>query len=414
MKDIAKWTVCAALAVFALLQIAGGFCANPKYLFNDESFGHDLRLRRNEIRCAHQGVNSFRIWNREVELSGFVPLNRPDKEDVRRGPGDVVVHAYPPWHTTMFWFYGWLPETFCVSLMSVLFGVCLWLVASECARISKARFEKDGGLVAVLALTLVLCYACRCYLLMNYGVLILAALLVMNRALEKGHEVAAGLCWAVMMLKPQVGVLFFWPLFWHRRYVAIVVATVVCLGATFATSLILHESVVDLLLQLPLIGKPYAGFTPARFLRPILGESAMLLAMPVFFALVGFLTWLVRGRHDFAWSCVPVVVMVPVWTYCLPYDYVILLPLFVFWAGMAMSEKGLWRLGLVALGGIYVALLVFSDVLAIGSFVGAFRLNDPGKLWRFALRVSQLVLVASLAILIWRNREEQMRGGLKE
>ena len=156
-----------------------------------------------------------------------------------------------------------------------------------------------------------------------------------------------------------------------------------------------------------MIGKPYAGFTPARFLQPILGESAMLLAMPVFFALVGFLTWLVRGRRDFAWSCVPVVVMVPVWTYCLPYDYVILLPLFVFWAGMAMSEKGLWRLGLVALGGIYVALLVFSDVLAIGSFVGAFGLNDPGKLWRFALRLSQLVLVASLALLIGRNREER-------
>lgn len=403
-----KWLLVVGVALFAFLQIAGGFCANPKYLFNDDSFGHDLRLRRNEIRCAQQGVNSFRIWNREVELEGFVPLNRPDKENVARKPGDVFVHAYPPWHTTMFWFYGWLPETFCVSLMSVLFGFCLWFVASECVRLSKARFGKSGGLVAAAALALVLCYACRCYLLMNYGVLILAALLMMNRTLEKGHEVAAGLCWAVMMLKPQVGVLFFWPLFWHRRYVTVVVATTVCLGATFATSLILHESVVDLLLQLPKIGAPYAGFTPARFLRPILGEHAMLLVMPGFFALTGLLTWLVRRRRDFLFSCVPVVVMVPVWTYCLPYDYVILLPLFVFWAGTALAEDASPRWwGLVALGGVYLALLVFSDVLAVGSFVGAFRLNDPGKIWRLALRVSQLVLVASLVLLMWRDCEKR-------
>ena len=402
-----KWTLVVGVALFALLQIAGGFCANPRYLFNDDSFGHDLRLRRNEIRCAHQGVNSFRIWNRETALPGFVPLKRPDKADVPRGPGDAVVHAYPPWHTTMFWFYGWLPETFCVSLMSVLFGLCLWFVAGECLRLSKARFGDAGGLVAAVALTMALSFACRCYLLMNYGVLILAAFLLMNKALEKGHDVAAGLCWAVMMVKPQVGVLFFWPLFWHRRYWTIVTATAVCLGATFATSLVLHESVVDLLLQVPLIGKPYEGFSAARFLRPVLGEGAMLFVMPVFFALTGWLTGLVRKRRDFVFSCVPVVALVPVWTYCLPYDYVILLPLFVFLAGMSFAGKDRFGRALLALGGVCVALLVFSDVLAVGSFVGAFRLNDPGKIWRLALRLLQLTTLAALPLVMWRGREER-------
>ena len=98
----------AGIALFAVFQIAGGLIASSGF-FADGRFGCDLRLRRNEIRCAHQGVNSFRIWTRETTLSGFTPITRPDMENLPRAPGDAVVHAYPPWHTAMFYFYGWLP-----------------------------------------------------------------------------------------------------------------------------------------------------------------------------------------------------------------------------------------------------------------------------------------------------------------
>jgi hypothetical protein len=280
----------AGIAIFALFQIAGGLIASSGF-FADGRFGCDLQLRRNEICCAHQGVNSFRIWTRETTLPGFTPITRPDMENLPRAPGDAVVHAYPPWHTAMFYFYGWLPEQMCLSLMSVVFGLCLFFIVSECVRISKAHFE-HYGLAVGLSLSIISYFVAQCFVFLNYGVLVLAAFFLMNRALEKGHDVAAGLCWSVMMVKPQVGLLFVWPLFWHRHYRTIVTATVVCLVATFLTSMQVHESMIDLILQIPQIGKPYgAGGLVDRVLGLAIGKSYPFVGMLFFFMLTGLATW---------------------------------------------------------------------------------------------------------------------------
>ena len=112
------------IALFGLSQIVSGVLLLP-WCVEAVNFPHDLQLRRNEIRCAHQGVNSFRVWTREVVVPGFTPYGRPDMEKVERAnESDATVHAYPPWHTAFFWFYGWLPWVLCVSLMSVAFGIC--------------------------------------------------------------------------------------------------------------------------------------------------------------------------------------------------------------------------------------------------------------------------------------------------
>ena len=406
MTRLAKRGLVSAIVAFAIFQIAGAFLTYRGYMYGDDTFGFDLRLRRSEIRCAHQGVNSFRIWNREVERPGFVPLSRPDREDVPRAPGTAIVHAYPPWHTILCYFYGWLPETMCLSVMSVLLGLSLCLVASECTRLSKARFE-NGGLVSAVVLSLILCYVCRGYVMLNYGVFSLVAFLLMNKALEKGHDVAAGLCWAVMMVKPQVGFLFVWPLFWHRRYVAIVTATVVCLGATFLASLILHESVIDLILQLPQIGQPYAGYSMSRFVQPFLGKNAMFLVMLAFFVLTGLLSWFVRRREDFLFTCIPVVAAIPLWTYCLAYDYVILLPAFVFLVGEVLSRGVLSGRWMVALFGAYVALLLLSDVWVVAASVSSLDFGFVEMVWRRILRGAQILLFAALSILIWKACHEE-------
>ncbi len=223
--SVSKWRkrrflIVAAIAAFGLWQVLTGVVSSLEF-FPDHSFACDLRFRRNEVRCAHQGVNSFHIWNREISLSGFVPLKRPDKENVEKASEkDSRVHAYPPWHTAFFWFYGWLPELLCVSLMSVVFGVCLAFIVSEGFRLSKARFGHPG-LVLYFSLAFISLHVFQCFIFLNYGVLILAAFLLMNRALEKNHTILAGLAWAVMMIKPQTGLLFAWPLFWHRRYLTI-------------------------------------------------------------------------------------------------------------------------------------------------------------------------------------------------
>lgn len=74
-----KIALLASIILFALFQAITGVLSEVQF-HSDENFGCDLRFRRNEVRCAHQGVNSFRIWNHECELEGFRPLSRPDKE----------------------------------------------------------------------------------------------------------------------------------------------------------------------------------------------------------------------------------------------------------------------------------------------------------------------------------------------
>ena len=395
------------LAAFAFVQIAAGVFSHVNFTA-DDNYGGDLRLRRNEILCAHQGVNSFRIWNRDVTLPGFKPYGRPDKPNVTGKAGDRAVHAYTPMHTTLFYFYGWLSESLCFSVMSCVFGFCLFFIVCESFRLSKERFgDTGGGLASCFALTIISFFAAQCFLSLNYGVLLLAVLLLMNRALEKGHDVAAGLLWAVTMIKPQVGLLFVWPLLWHRHYRAIVVAAATGLALTIVASLIVHESVVDLILQIPQIGKPYgSGATIDKIVKPILGEHASFAVMMLFFGLTGLATWLLRKSRDFVLCCVPVVLAMSLWTYGSLHDQVVKLPLFIFLGGLMFAARKFdkWCF----LGTAYCVVLL--PLLAWNIAVGA-KLLDPtgiGWMYRLTVHASNALLIAFVALLIREERRNEI------
>ncbi len=361
-------------------------------------------MRRNEVRCSHQGVNPFRIWNREVSLPGFVPANRPDKEKVEWTPEtDVGIQGYPPWHTAFFWFYGWLPKIMCISLMSVVFGVCLAFIVAEGYRLSKARF-RHPGLVLGFSLAFISFPVVQCFFLMNYGVLILAAFLLMNKALEKDHTILAGLAWAVMMIKPQVGLLFVWPLFWHRRYLTIATAAVVCLAGTVFTSFAVHDSVIDLILQFPEIGRQYGGGALMnRIIRPIVGDGVCFLVPALFFVAVGYATWCMRKEGDFLACCVPVALVIPFWTYDQGHDRVILLTTIIILIGGILTKRR-WN-ALSVLCCLYVVLLTLCNawsLLAVG-----LKVFDPtglGWIYCIAAYSSDAVMLAIAALFVRDSR----------
>ena len=401
-----KWKILivAAIAAFCLYQIVAGVLSEVS--FAGEGFGFDLRLRRNEVRCAHQGVNSFRIWIRETTLPGFVPLAHPDHEKVpKKSANDGFVHAYPPWHAAFFWFYGWISERLCVSLMSVVFGLCLAFIGCETVRISRERFRSEEvGLASALALALCAYAATQCFFLLNYGVLILTAFLLMNKALEKDRTILAGLAWAVMMIKPQVGLLFVWPLFWHRRYLTIATAAVVCLAGTLFTSFAVHESVIDLILQVPEIGRPYgSGFMMNRIIRPIVGEGAGLWAPALFFVAVGYATWIMRKETDFLACCVPVALVIPIWTYAQGHDRVILLTTLIILAGRFFTTRRLDALRI--LGCLYLLLMIFIQTWDI--VFSQLQVFDPtglGWIYRIAEYSSYAVMLAIAALFVRDSR----------
>ncbi len=415
MKGKVKRIVVVLLAVFAVAQVLYGTVAMIRARQVKSSiarvFAGDLRWRRNEMRCAHQGVNSFHIWNREMTLPGFVPLYRPDIDKECVVPNNVV-HAYPPWHTPLFYFYGWLPERMCIAVMSVVFGFCLCFIFYECLRLTKARFEESEWVTA-LTLILIVSFVVPCFIFLNYGVLILAALLFMNKMLEKGHVIWAGFAWALMMIKPQVGLLFVWPLFWHRKYWTIVTAAVVCLAATFVTSLLLHESMIDLILQVPKIGAPYEKCDLAdTMLRPFVGDGATFVVMGLFFVLTGLATRVFRKGNDFMLSCVPVALAIPCWTYSQLHDHMMLFPFFFFLAGKMFAARGMDRW--VWLGGLYCLDTFCMDLWQFADKTHLF--NEMGLEGWFAVMraLSQVLVVALFASFLVEQLPARFRLNLKK
>ena len=399
-----KWQTYAvvAIALFAVFQVVSVILAEVCFL-PDDAMANDVRMRRNEICCAHQGVNSFRIWNREATLPGFAPLDRPDRESVDwESEKAGRVHAYPPWHTAFFWFYGWLPEILCVTLMSVVFGLCCCLIVHECIRLAKDRFAIPG-LVACSSLAMISVATIECWAVLNYGVLVLSAFLLMNKALEKGHDVLAGLAWAVMMIKPQIGLLFVWPLFWHRRYRTIATAIAVCLAGTVFTSFAVHESPVALILQIPEIGRPYgSGFLMDKMVKPFVGDCALFLVPALFFVLVGVMTVALRGNRDFLVSCIPVVLVIPIWTYSVGYDHVILLPAFILLAGHILETRR-WDALTIAVCAC-LAVLFFMRAWGLLSGFGVFDPTGIGWIYRLAECSSYALMLAIAALFVRDSR----------
>lgn len=358
MKRRTKIFIVVALALFALLQVDSGTAlflrANPR-----TEFGCDLRLRHAEIRCAHLGVNAFRVWQNEISLPGFMSVASYDWESAPPTAGVSLVHAYPPWHTALFYFYGWLSLPALLLLASLAFAACFAFAACECVRHAKARFPHPW-LVAGFTLALLAYPASRGFMALNYGLALLVAFLLMDRFLEKKGwlaDLGAGLAWSFMMIKPQAGLLFVWPLFWRRRYRAIAVAAAVCLSEALVTSCLVHEPVLDLILQILRLRETYELWPIADiFVKPFLGANAGWVVMGAFFVLSGLVTGLLRKNRDFFVLCIPVVLSIPLWTYSLDSDRTVLLPAFLILSGLAFSSRTFGRWGFLALAyGVTIA-----------------------------------------------------------
>lgn len=313
----------AFLVVAIVLVITGVTYYRVHYGSLMTVFANDFKARHAEILCAHQGVNSFHVWSRDVELPGFRPHGRPDKPNVEKREGVLTVHAYPPWHVAYFYFLGWMPFKISLALMLVLFGLCIAYIIKNSFSIA-ARRSALPSLVAGLSLILITKDAIHCFVWMNYSVMLLALFVLMLRLLERGRQIPAGICWAMMMLKPQIAVMFFWPLVFERRYKTIVTAVSICVAGTFLMSLIYNESMFALIAQIPQIGAPYGSGEIVDKLAPIFGRYASVGWMVVCFLICGVLCFLLRGSDQFLVRCAPVAVLIPIWTYSIKYDHVFL------------------------------------------------------------------------------------------
>lgn len=372
----------------------------------------DLNLRYSEICCSHEGVNPFWVWERELSHPRYKGLERHDKPD-DPSSDKMKVHAYPPWHTTLFWWYPWLPR-----------GLVLWgmfafnLAAFVSVGVYFARkFPLESFFDRAI---FCLCGFLPCAYLWgshldtgNYPLFVLSAAFLMVFSLRRGRDVLAGIFWSLMMVKPQMATLAFWPLFLARRFKTIATAVAVVCAATLLPAYVYGESPLELILQVPRMGMPYMQEGISSGLMAVPGFSWMTAneKSHVCVAVVGFLScgvlcaifaksrsWIVRFM--------PALIMIPVWTYSLPQDRTVFLCLYFPFGLIGFSyAQRLWgeraKLVFYAVVAVVAATVGFFPMLAAAGvffgFLGDEAVACTYRIWQsvlFALACTAFACVA--------------------
>lgn len=96
-----------------------------------------------------------------------------------------------------------------------------------------------------------------CHVYGNYGIVLCALMATLICLAERKNEIAAGVVFGLMLVKPQVSLLLVFPLMFQGRLKSVLVAGALCLFATLWPAYVYSESPFDLILQIPKIGAPY-------------------------------------------------------------------------------------------------------------------------------------------------------------
>ena len=396
-RSFAKAAAAVAVAGIVLTLAAASFAKSSKRY----GIFCDLNLRYNEVSCSHDGVNPFRVWSHEIVHERYQGLKRPDMPEDRL-PDKKEVHAYPPWHTTFFWWYPWLPRWFvqcgvlAFNFLSLI-AIGAYFAAKLPATMSfwdKVLFCFSGLLPCAYVWGTLMANG-------NYSAFVTLSFLAMILSLKRGHDVLAGICWVLMMVKPQLAALAFWPLLFAGKVKTMVVAAVVLAVATFIPSFVYGESPLELVWQVPQIGLPYikegwasgllaltclSGFSEIGNLHAVVSVAC--------FALCGAMSWAFSKSRFWMVRFVPMILFAPLWSYSLPHDRVFLVYLY-FTLGLLGYSHAESRWGARAKPAFYVTAFalaalvsVFPLVAGIGSVCGIFGCSVMGpiyKAWQFAI-----------------------------
>ena len=302
----------------------------------------DIGFRHNEISLVREGINPFYVWNHEMEHEKYCGLSRPDMPSNCNGKQEYV-HFYPPWHFTLFWWYAYLPTVVCAGILLFVYLAILFFLLRYLS-----RWEPSAILDRVLfweMLVVVILYPyLRVICVMNYSPLLLVAMFAFCYALKRDKQILLGIAWAILLIKPQVGGLFIFPLLFSHKWKIIVIALGICILATLWPAYVLHESPIDLILLIPKMGAPYLeasnlNFILVRKLVLWFGPTGRIVWMILCASACGTLCYLFRKSPSPWIQIAPVLVFYPIITYCSDHDFVLLCPLVVLFS-LTLFDRG--------------------------------------------------------------------------
>lgn len=356
-----------AISVFAIFSAT--FAVFP-FLFSNHvmssqriesgvsGIGYDFNLRYNEVRCVLEGLDPYQVWHGDTTSNEWYSYNGiAPKTPSARNP----VNAYPPWSYALMMPLALLPKRLAWTTYLVIefLGIALFACVGfrTASRTGGGTPFWNGIFGASSALWLGPCWNSLAWT-GNWGIIIGAAMVSMVVCLHKGFDLAAGLCFAIMFIKPQIGIPFVIPLLLLRKWKTLAIFALIIMLATCISATFLQMNPLSLVLQIPKYGsdvangcriipnalfsmtKHYVGLVPAMLL-------GALVALIVFSSLM----FKVR-RCRSLWPVFSLAALCSLtWTYCKDHDEPILSFVSIGLACVALGARQMMirRVSIVAL-----------------------------------------------------------------
>lgn len=291
--------------------------------------GYDFRLRYHEAECLRQGIDPYDVVAKIHPTGEFALFCDPAIDH-----GAKALHVYTPWEYAFFLPFTLLPIRTAGILYVVLSAAALAAIAAWAFRTGRGiRGDPFDGLFAAGAAILLGESMCEVFTVANYGALNALFILLLAMALEARRDVLAGFCWAFLMFKPQIGLLFAVPLFLSRRFLAMGTAVALCLAASLPASLACGKTPPEMVFEVPracafvaedngtmLIPSQAFAALRDRIDPSLLGLASMAIGGTICLVLV----WRLRKEESWFVRLAPVAVCAILWSYCKPHDRVIL------------------------------------------------------------------------------------------
>ena len=317
--------------------------------------------------CLKSGVNPYRVYACEVEhpryRSKFATTNLTNPDGLPK----KFVTAYTPWGYTFVLPFTLIPfdcAYVVFSLFTAMFFVLAWMWSKNLA-MKKFGEKKFARKIAWICVSF---YALAAYLQMinqNYAAFNLIAVIGMIWCLDKENshgtqrprarfflQICAGFCWAILMIKPQIGLLAFLPLLFSKKRITMISAAVFCLAGTVPPMLLSGDSFFSLITDYFANGADHykGSLLMPNFYTDILGLGGMsaktriLISMSLGGVVCAMLSWRVRHCRDWAVKLTPWLAIAPAWTYSFCHDATVwLIPVTVWLLDSIKPDKSISR-----------------------------------------------------------------------
>ena len=328
MKKILLAGAILALAAYCVLLVV--FTASPIRFYGDGTWFPlpcDMKLVVAENECLLKGVDPYDVFKEKVKLSGYISQYPSSNVQVGDVATEMCVGVNPPWVYTAFMPFSLLSHRGASAVWFCIKFLCLGVLLLWGVRIARraGRDKEEALIVGVSAVLAIALPAFQDFLSMNWALVTVVATMLMATCLNGGRDILAGVCWAFVMLKPQIGLAFAIPLLMMGRFKACLAAVATCFVASIPPSLMCGKSPVEMILAISgAYTRDYWGCgTMPHFLVDILSQGpAILFGLVVGASVCAFMVWMMRKEKDWFFLLMPVAACSVTWTHARCYSHV--------------------------------------------------------------------------------------------